>query len=361
MSHFLHVPYVLLCASLLLVPSAAALEAQRTASPTVDILTRMRADLGAKRYAAVIAEANAILESTRSISTPERLQLWQILAAAYYPDAPDAQQPDSAQLPLAALIRFVPDIKVAREISWPGLDALTERTRAESFAAVSRPQSAYTLSQTSPGYLTVVASRPTRFRLSSVSEATSNIVVHDSSGFETTAVLQLRSHDALAPIFTDGEHQLHVWAYDSISGDSLLLSHRVLAQQREVPAANTDDAEAVFARPAEQAVPVNAPPTVVRTHRSSMLWTGLALAAATAVIAQEARPDDGLRSAFRVDARAFAVGAAMAGAAVANFFTRQPPAHIAPTVTVTRPAAPRASTRPFSTYQVHLQIDPPVR
>lgn len=361
MKLFLHVPYVLLCASLLLVPPAVALEAQRAESPNADILTRMRAELGAKRYAAVIAEANAILESTRSISTPERLELWQILAAAYYPDAPDAQQPDSAQLPLAALIRFVPDIKIAREISWPGLDALTERTRAESFAAVTRPQSVYTLSQTSPGYLTVVASRPTRFKLSSVSEATSKIVVHDNSGFETAAVLQLRSHDGLAPIFTDGEHQLHVWAYDSISSDSLLLTHRVLAQQSDVPAANIGDTAAASARPAEQPVRVHTPPTVVRTHRSSMLWTGLALAAATAVIAQEARPDDGLRSAFRVDTRAFAVGAAMAGAAVANFFTRQPPAHTAPTITVLSPAAPRASIRPLRTYQVRLQIDPPVR
>lgn len=362
MQRFVCLASALGCASVLLVTVTAASSAQVAPDPTSAVLLRMRADLQGRRYAAVIAGGNGLLESARAISTPLRIELWQLLAAAYYPDAPDAQQPDSAALPLAALIRLAPDIKIARDISWSGLDELTERTRAQTFAVVTRPLGEYSLSTGAPGRLAVVASRPTRFRLSSVDAASGRTVDHDSSMFVTGAELQLRTHDTQGPIFTDGAHELVVVAYDLRSGDSLRTVHRVRAQRRDlplpIPEPSRDAADALPAIPVVTVPP--APPMRAALRRSGMLWGGLALAAATAMIAQDARPDDALRSTFLVDARAFVISVTMAGAAAANFFTqRVKPAPAAATPVM--PAVERPPPPPVDVYRVRLIVDPPER
>lgn len=348
----------------MLVSVATAPLAQVAPDETAAVVERMRTDLAERRYAAVIAGGNGLLESARAISTLLRIELWQLLAAAYFPNAPEAQQPDSAALPLEALIRLAPDIKISRDISWSGLDELTEHTRAQTFAAVTRPQAEYSLSADAPGRLAVVASRPTRFRLTSVDEARGRTVIHDSSTFVTDAELQLRTHDAQGPIFTDGVHQLIVVAYDLQSGDSLRIAHRVRAQRNDLPAPVTESNEAVA--DALPVVPVAAatpnPPARAAPRRSAMLWGGLALAAATAIIAQDARPNDALGSAFLVDARAFVISVTMAGAAAANYFTQRvaPPPHAQPTV-ILPVSPPPPSPPPVDVYRVRLVIDPPER
>jgi hypothetical protein len=362
MHRTLHIAFVLGC--LLLVDVASPLAAQRSSATDQigGVLRQMRTDLSARRYAAAITRANGLLESARAITSAQRIELWQLLAAAYYPDAPQAQQPDSARLPLAALIRLAPDIRIARNLSWQGLDELTERVRAESFVVATRPPAGYILSARETGHLDVVATRPTRFRLISVDEASGRTVVHDSSAFVTTAALSLRTHDARGPIFPNGLHELHVWAYDRSSGDSVRVAHRVRALRRDLPASGADSDESTeLALHAAPAAPRTAPPADSRIeapHRSSMLLGGLALATATAVIAQSARPDGGLRSAFRVDARAFIVGAAMAGATVVNFINSRAPARPAAARTVVGPEPPPPT---IDTYRVRLQIDPPER
>lgn len=353
-------------ASVLLLVVATALAAQSASTQTTEGLAQMRADLAAGRYAAVIAEANGLLESARAITRPQRMELWQLLAAAYYPEATDAQQPDSARLPLAALIRLEPDITIARELSWPGLDELTERTRAASFVVATRPLAAYTLSRETSAQLAVVASRPTRFRLTSVDDATGRTVIHDSAAFVTSAELKLRTHDADGPVFTDGVHRLDVWAYDRITGDSLRITHRVRAERSDLPASVADAASLSDGAPPAEIVelpPELLVPTRVATpNRSVMLWGGLVFAAATAIIAQEARPHDTVRSGFRVDGRAFIVGAVMAGAAVLNFFTRRSAPPPAPSTMMSPEPPPVLPVPdPVETYQVRLQIIPPER
>lgn len=358
MQRFAHVVSALGCANVLLVTVAAVLSAQVAPDQTAAVLERMRADFAERRYAAVIAGGNALLESARVISTPLRIEIWQLLAAAYYPDAPDAQQPDSAALPLAALIRLAPDITIARDIAWPGLDALTERTRAQTFAVVTRPQTEYSLSADVPGHLTVLASRRTRIRLMSVNEGSDRVVIHDSATFVGVTELQLRTHDAQGPIFTDGEHRMVVWAHDLGSGDSLHIVHRVQALRSDLPPPIAEPDKA--AADALPVVPVAAAPATsprAAPRRSAMLWGGLVLAAATAVLAQDARPDDALRSAFLVDARAFVISVTMAGATVANFFAHgSTPPPVAPTMAVL--PLPPPPPPPVDTYRVRLHVDP---
>ena len=360
MQRSVHIASRLGGASILMVILASALAGQAPADPNADALARMRADLSAKRYAAVISAANRALESARTITTPLRVELWQLLAAAYYPDASAAQKPDSARLPLEALIRIAPDFKIARELSWSGLDELTDRVRAESFAVASRPLTEYILSAGATGHVAVVASRPTRFLLTSTDEASGRTVVHDSAAFVTSALLELRTHSADGPVFPTGSHQLFILAYDASSGDSLRIAHRVRAVRRDLPRSTEEAAGGAvgIARSAPPDTPPDTPPSrvIAEQPRRAMLWGGLALAAATAVIAQEARPDDGLRSAFRVDARAFVVGAAMAGAAVLNFRTDR-----APVQRERRPPSDaRISPAPTNDrYRVRLQLVTP--
>jgi len=360
MQRSVHIALVLGCASVLLLGIAMALSAQATPDHVAGVLARMRADFSARRYAAVITRANGLLESAHAISTPQRIELWQLLAAAYYPDGSSAQlQPDSARLPLAALIRLAPDIRIAREISWAGLDELVERTRAGTFAVATRPLTEYTLNAHATGHVAVVASRPTRFRLMSVDDSGGRTVIHDSSAFVTSATLQLRTHDATGPIFVDGSHQLHIWAYDLSSGDSVRIAHRVRALRSDLPPPIADSGPPDAAAPSPPPVAPAPARQIGARHWPSMLWGGLALAAATAVIAQEARPDDGLRSAFRVDARAFVVSAAMVGATVVNAYTSRAPTPPAARVMTLSPRPPPPPT--IDTYQVRLQIDSPDR
>lgn len=362
MQRFVSLASALGCASVLLVSVATAPLAQVAPDQAAAVLERMRVDLAERRFAAVIARGNGLLESARAISTPLRIELWQLLAAAYYPEAADAQQPDSAALPLEALIRLAPDITIARDISWSGLDELTEQTRAQTFAAVTRPLAEYSLRTDAPGRLAVVASRPTRFRLTSVDEVSGRTVIHDSSTFVARAELQLRTHDAEGPTFTDGVHQLIVVAYDLRSGDSLRIVHRVRAQRDDLPAPVTDSSEAVADALPVVPVAVATPKAPARAapRRSAMLWGGLALAAATAIIAQDARPDDALGSTFLVDARAFVISVTMAGAAAANFFTPRaaPPPEAQTTVML---PVPSPLPPPVDVYRVRLVIDPPER
>lgn len=272
-------------------------------------LDLMREDLRERRYAQVIARGNDLLGSSRAFSLAEQMLLWQVMAAAYYPSDVSAQQPDSARLPLDALVRLAPDVTLRRDVSWSGLDSLLERSRAGVFAVVARPQAEYSIALDEPAAITVVATRPARFRLTSISTATGVAVVHDSSQAARSASLRLRAHDGLRPLLTNGDHLLQVIAIDVSTGDSTIITRRARARSTG----------AVSAAP----VPPFIPPSTVQVsgaRRGAMLAGGLAFAGATVAIAQGARAGEPIRSGFAADSRAMIVGVAMLGAAVTGLF-----------------------------------------
>ena len=339
--------------------AARAAQAQDAAAATpraAETIALMRADLVAKRYVAVIERGNALLSSPRPLSRDEQMELWQVLAAAYYPPEVAAQRPDSAMLPLDALVRLAPDVKLPQSFSWPGLDSLLERSRSRVFAVVTRPVSEYAVSTTEPAYLTVVATRPARFRLTTISLASGVATVQDSTDARRDVMLRIRAHDGVRTLISPGRHELRVWAEDVSTGDTTVLVHHFTASGG--------------APPAIAAVPAFVPPTtstVSTARRGAIVLGGLAFAGATVAIANGARAEGALRREYRADTRALIVGAAMIGAAVTGIFLERGRSRPADEETVRRAraeydarvtAAEAAARTRLARYRVTLRIDP---
>ena len=323
-------------------------------------IERVREDVLQHRYADAIRRGNEVLGSARAMTLEQRVVLWQMMAAAYYPPNADAQRPDSALLQLDALVRVAPDATLPPDVSWAGLDTLLEKARAWVFAVVARPQVENVMRGTSePAYITVVATRPTRFRLTTVSRATGVEVVHDTIGPQTQAQLRLRAHDGRGPLWETGEYELRVTAYDAASLDSAIITHDATASASALSAATKMSA---FVPPAMT--------TVSMARRGTMIATGLAFAGVTFAIASQARASGPIRSTFRTDQRAMVVGSAMLGAAIAGLFLdrgKQRPSRAADIVRARAEyearvaAAADAYRARIAKYRVVLQIEPESR
>ncbi|MHB1296922.1 MAG: hypothetical protein ACYC0B_00215 [Gemmatimonadaceae bacterium] len=338
--------------------AARAVSAQDAAPAprAAETIALMRADLVAKRYATVIERGNDLLSSPRPLSRDEQMALWQVLAAAYYPPEVAAQRPDSAMLPLDALVRLAPDVRLPRTFSWPGLDSLLERSRSRVFAVVTRPVSEYAVSMTEPAYLTVVATRPARFRLTTISLASGVATVQDSTDARRDAMLRIRAHDGVRTLISPGRYELRVWARDVTTGDTTVLVHQFTASGG--------------APPALVMVPPFVPPTTTRTsasRRGAMVLGGLAFAGATIAIANGARAEGALRREYSADSRAMIVGAAMVGAAVTGLFTDRGRTRPADEETIRRAraehdarvnAAEAAARARAARYRVTLRMEP---
>ena len=290
---------------------ARATEAQSppNAAADADPLAPMREDLRAKRYADVLRRGNDLLGSSRRFTPAEQIQLWQLMAAAYYPPDPRAQQPDSARLPLAALARLSPDARLAPEFSWPGLDSLFDIERGADFRLTVHALEAREASLAEPAYVAASATRPARFRLVTRSSATGVEVVHDTAGPSRSATLRLRVHDGVHPTLANGEHDLRVIAIDASTGDTTVVKRRLRAR------ANTSGRI--------DPLPPFIPPTTVRggsLRRSTAIVGGALFAGATVAMASGARAPAPIGSAFSNDSRALVVGGAMLGAAVVSLF-----------------------------------------
>lgn len=321
--------------ALLVALFVAPLVASTSDAQAAPVLAQMRADLAARRYAAVIEQGNLLLEAPRAPDPEARMQLWQLLAAAYFPPERAAQQPDSAALPLAAMVRVVPDVQLDPARTWPGLDSLLEHTRTALFAVATRPRAEYVIMPGAPAFLTVVASRPARFRLTSVALATGVAVAHGVVDVARSASLPLRAQDANGDLFTSGAYRLDISAIDLASGDSVVVSHMVMAT---VETATPRVVPPVVARPAapRETNVRSGQRTVIR---QSAVLSGLAFAGAAIAMATVARPDGNLRSTFGADPRVFIVSGSMLAATLVTIWRRPPPAPVAIAPAATAPVA----------------------
>lgn len=277
------------------------------ANADVDPIRQMRDDLLARRYAEVLRRGNDLLGSSRRFTPREQVQLWELMAAAYFPPDPSAQQPDSARLPLAALVRLSPEATLSPEITWPGLDSLLDLERGADFRADVEELESREATLAAPARLHASATRAARFILSTRSLATGAVVVHDSAGPSREATLRLRVHDGVQPVLATGEHEVRLVALDPRTGDSTVVLRRLRAR------ANTSGTS--------DRIPPFIPPARVRggsLRSGTAIAGGIAFAGATIALANGARAPEPLRSAFSSDSRALLVGGAMLGAAVAS-------------------------------------------
>ena len=221
----LHFLGLLVLAAALARPAQA--QATPEASPLDDLIARVRADVNDLKYPEAIARGREVFSFARTARPSQLIALRHAMAAAFYPEEREAQQPDSALAHLRATVRLQPDVQLAAELKWSGLDSLLEVARRTTFAVQLRPNAADTLTGPSGrGSISFIASRPARYKLRIRALPNGASVMQDSVMTATASGrLSYRAHDGLAALIGAGQYEVLVTAYDSASTDSIVIRH----------------------------------------------------------------------------------------------------------------------------------------
>lgn len=299
---------IALMAIALRAPSFAGAQEAAPPTPTEALLIQLRELVDAFEYreAVQLGANNAELIGRMRV---DQLETYLILTAAanFPPDADSLQNREFALSALESLVRLKPDARIPVELSWDGLDALLNYAASRVFSVAVRPVSDYDLSgPEAKGYVTVVASRPTDFRLITLANGTEVIYEQDSVRTGMLAQLSFRIHDGARRLLPPGEVEFRVVARDVSTGDSTEVRFGALVTGDSPPP------QALPVLDSALLLPVREPP-----RRASSVRTGIFYALVTGAIATAARAQEPLRSSFAIDARAFGVSAAMIGVAIA--------------------------------------------
>jgi len=345
--------------ALVAAPSGAA--AQGT-SPTDDLIARVRADVNDLRYADAIRRGREVFAFATSMRPAQVIALRGAMAAAFYPDEDAAQQPDSALAHLSAIIRLAPDATLPVELRWPGLDSLFNVARSRTLAIALRPSAQDSITGADGrASLSVIASRPVRYRLRVTALPSGATVLHDTTITpDARGQLSFRAHDGRAPLFVTGEYEFAVTGVDIITGDTVTVRHL----------ANATAATPIAAVSMPVLDTTKLLPETAKAPRVKMVLTSLFFAGATGAIASVARAEEPIKSAFDTDGRAIFVSVAMIGAAVGGFWLDKGAVSV-PNLQANmalRAAHLKAlmdadaeSKRRIATYKVMIQIRPEAR
>jgi hypothetical protein len=203
----------------------------QTADPVDDLITRVIFDLNDLRYADAIKRGRDVLATTRGMRAEQEGLLRSAIAAAYYPEEANAQQPDSAIAQFVAGLKVVPDLALPIELRWDGLDSLLTVARSRTLAVVVTMDEQSLSGPEGRGTLAVHVSRPARVSLRTNALGSAALVWQDSSaGAATRSTLQFRAHDGRNVLLATGEYVATIVATDPVTGDSTLLTRRMLVE-----------------------------------------------------------------------------------------------------------------------------------
>jgi hypothetical protein len=217
------------CAMVALLPVALGAQdagvAAAPRSPLDDLILKVEADVNDLRYADAIRRGNEIIGFTDARSPAQEVRLRSALAAAYYPEEPEFQRPDSAVAQLVAMLRAAPDGAIPIELRWRGLDSLFEVASSLTHAVRIEPAAPQVLvGEAGRGTVSVLASRPSHFRLRLTPAAGGVGVVHDSTSVASrSATLTYRALQGRHVLLTPGAYEIAVIAIDPATGDSVVV------------------------------------------------------------------------------------------------------------------------------------------
>ncbi len=281
------------------------------ASPIDDLIARVRSDVNNLAYADAVRRGNEVFAFARSMRLDQMIALRGIMASAFYPEEQAAQQADSAMKHLVELVKLQPDVALPLEIRWAGLDSLLEVARTRTFAVQMRPSQEDQLVGTEGrGAVSVISSRPARYRLAFRALPNGVPVTHDSVLTPATdGRLTFRAHDGKTALLAAGQYEVILTATDAASSDSVVLRHRADATGAAITMVPMPVFDTTLLKPDMSK------PARVRTAVTSIFF-----ATATFMIASSARAEEPLASAFENDGRANLVGLAILGAAVGSYW-----------------------------------------
>lgn len=119
-------------------PSPAT--AQPAGDPVVRLLQSARTAFDDLEYGRAISICRLALQQP-TITRAQRLDVLRVLAAAQYPNDPDAARPDSAARTLRPLVKLDLDATFPRTLGWRGLDSLLADVRTRTLALAVVPAS----------------------------------------------------------------------------------------------------------------------------------------------------------------------------------------------------------------------------
>src|SRR5688572_10706981 len=161
-----------------------------------DLIDRVKADINDLKYSEAVRRGQEIFSFMSAMTPPQVLELRQVMAAAFYPEEKEGQQPDSALAQLVELVKLDPEATNIADLKWVGLDSLLEVARSRTFSvAVKYQEESILVGSDGRGFVGVVATRPARFQLRIAPAAGGDAVVHDSANVSKRGRLSFRAHD----------------------------------------------------------------------------------------------------------------------------------------------------------------------
>lgn len=284
-------------------------------SPVADLLRGARNALNDVQYRHADSIARGVLALGDQLTSADRIQAYQLLAAAAYPEEKAAQQPENAVQYFRQLLRLDPTAAMSRDITWPGLDSLLEDTRRSTFAVSVVPVvDTVRAGMGATELFQVRATRPARFTLSADNEMGS-VVELDRKGLVDEALLAIAAVDGDRPVLQSGNYTFWIAAYDPVLRQEASFAFDVRVQApriRLLPVPVALDSSRLF--PEE---------TVPQRGRNALI--GVAVGATTALAATTFARSDEL-SGVSSGGRAYAVASVMTlGALVGTFLEKSKP------------------------------------
>ncbi len=302
-----------LSAATLASASPAALTAQGAppADPVDDLIGLVIADVSGLRYADAITRGREVFAFARNMRPAQEVLLRSALAAAFYPEETEAQQPDSALAQLVAGIRVRPDMAIPIELRWTGLDSLLDVARARTFAVVVSADSAQEL--TGPagrGSVRVLSSRPARFVLRTALVGSSSAFTQSSTAaLETSAALEFRALDGNDITLAPGTYTATILAVDSTGRDTATVLRQLTVTGQPLLRV------APPAFDSTQLKPETSKPPLLRTAATALLFGTAALVIGGLSGGEGEFGDD-----FEPDGRSALIGVAIFGAGIGSYW-----------------------------------------
>lgn len=291
----------------------AATGSAQQRSPADDLAASARNALNDLEYQRADSIARSLLALGERLNDEDRIQAYQLLAAASYPEEQAAQHLESAVQHLTQLLRLDPAAAMSRTITWPGLDSLLENTRRSTFAVRVVPVvDTVRAGQGATDLFQIRATRPARFTLAADDERGA-VVELDRRGPVDQAVLAITALDGDEPILPSGNYTFSITAQDPILQEQVEFAFDV-----RVDAENLDLMRVPVALDSSSFRPEETVP-----HRGRNALIGVALGATTALAATTFARSDQLGG-VSSSGRAYAAAGVMTLGALVGAFLEKP-------------------------------------
>ena len=210
-------------------PMAVALRAQvvtqQGSSPIDDLLQRALNAYNDLKYTDADSIARLALASSTA-TTNQRTLGRLIIAASFYPEGEArAQKRDSALVVLRQVIRTNLDVKIPRDITWPGLDSLLAEARRTGYGIDAAPDSEQVVVGSNLAQVQVRSNHSSFFRLTVASSDGAPVVTDSTPTPTAQTALHFPTMRDGRPLFQTGNYDLLIVGRDAQGGDSIAVRH----------------------------------------------------------------------------------------------------------------------------------------